>query len=404
MEPNSTYFIKLLSAFLHRHAPLQEKEIDWERVYRLGNIHFVSGMIYFTAKGLREGNRPPGHILHRMKQDFASTLARSAAQEEAMDGVIREFCKAELPHLLLKGYAIRGCYPVKELRTMGDIDFLIKREDRAKSHGLLLALGFKAGPANGNVWHYAKGKVSLEVHSELFFDNFNNRFDYIGYFSGAWEHAVREPNGFTHMFTSEYHLLYLLVHMAKHFHGHGCGIRMIMDIAAYVKQVEETLDWAWINGELEKLRLSLFASNVFGLCRRWFGTAIPMDEHSAMEETVYKEIGDYILSAGTFGFYRRNKYASIRRKFNDGHNGEEKKPAAGSYYSKFFFPSYRTLSNSSAYAFVRHRPYLVPVAWIYRFARNLIPRGRSPVRILLDIAGSKREYNRQADVMSKMGL
>jgi hypothetical protein len=59
MEPNSAYFIKLLSAFLHRHDPLQGKEIDWERVYRLGNIHFVSGMIYLCPRDcVREIGRP----------------------------------------------------------------------------------------------------------------------------------------------------------------------------------------------------------------------------------------------------------------------------------------------------------------------------------------------------------
>ena len=42
----------------------------------------------------------------------------------------------------MKGYYLRECYPVPELRTFGDIDVLIHPEDRARTDDLMKRLGY----------------------------------------------------------------------------------------------------------------------------------------------------------------------------------------------------------------------------------------------------------------------
>lgn len=402
MERDTAYWITLLSAFVHGRQPELAQVIDWERVCHMGQIHAVSGIVYFMAQGQPETCRPSAPLWQTMKREFCSTLARSATQDEVMGGVIDAFCKAGMPHLIFKGYAMKNCYPVKELRTMGDIDILIKSADRAKSDALLRELGFRSINASGNVWHYARGSVQLEMHTELLSRNINCKFDYMDYFSKAWDHASPQPNGYTYAFSPAYHLLFMLVHIAKHFRGCGCGIRMIMDVAMYVIHYEDELDWDNIAQELGKLHLAEFARNIFGLCRQWFDVRVP-PPLPVLNERLNPEISAYILAAGTFGFYGRNKYTSILRSFNAGAEGDAR-PATGRLYLNYFFPSYEMLNSIPPYSFVKNHPWLLPAAWIYRIARGIIARGGSSFGVLIDIAGGKKDYGRQRDIISKVGL
>ncbi|UQZ85821.1 hypothetical protein SK3146_05110 [Paenibacillus konkukensis] len=300
MEHQPAYFISLLAAFIHQRRSPEQRQIEWEQVYQLGNIHFVGGMIYLMAKTQEQGNRPPAALLQMMKQDFTSTIVRALHQESEMLRVIDELSRLQIPHLIFKGYAIKNCYPVKEMRTMGDIDILIKPEDREKSHELLQSMGFKPGIVTGEVWSYSKGTVHLEIHTQLLVNNINNKFDYMNYFSDVWDKAVMQPNGYTYEFSVNDHLLYMLVHMAKHFYGYGCGIRMVMDAAMYMIYFEKELDWGYLERELKKLNLVLFAHNIFALCRRWFEVSPPI-KLPTMKEGLYELIGEYILSGGPSG-------------------------------------------------------------------------------------------------------
>ena len=51
----------------------------------------------------------------------------------------------------------------------------------------------------------------------------NNNYDYQAYFRNFWEHAV-QLNQHSYTMDPEYHLLYLLMHIAKHVYGSGAGL------------------------------------------------------------------------------------------------------------------------------------------------------------------------------------
>ena len=51
--------------------------------------------------------------------------------------VIKAFEQEDIDHIFLKGYEIKHCYPVTELRSMSDVDILIRKEDREKSDKIL---------------------------------------------------------------------------------------------------------------------------------------------------------------------------------------------------------------------------------------------------------------------------
>ena len=333
---------------------------------------------------------------------MVATVKRSAEQEYEIDILTKKLNDAKTPHVLFKGVVIRNYYPAKEMRTMGDIDILVKDEDRDKSHKLIQKLGFAAGLTIGEVWDYTKSSVHLEIHTQIMYHNISNGVDYVSYFSDVWNNVVPSSKGYSYELTDEYHFLYLIVHMAKHFDGSGCGIRMIMDIAMYLIYFEGRLDFNYLNREIEKLHLTLFTKNIFILCRVWFD--IKSGEIPIMEEHLYKDLSRYILDSGTFGFYQRNKYVGIIRNGYIGENGLLSRLVILKTCRKFCFPSYRDMSNTSYYPFLKNRPFLVPIAWIYRFGRCTLKECKNPFRLLIGITKCKEESKKQYEVICKLGL
>lgn len=403
MDKDTVYFISLLSAFINGQDPQQEGDVNWEKVYRLSTVHAVSGIAYLIAKKLKGAYPLDNVLLNQMKKEFKATLVKSVKQEAEIERIIEKLIGDRIPHAFMKGFVVKNYYPVKEMRTMGDIDFLIKPEDRLKTHSMMLELGYEAGQIEGEVWDYTLGTVHLEIHTQIMYRNIANGVDYVSYFSDTWGHVRRKVNGYTYELTEEYHFLFLLVHIAKHFDGSGCGIRMIMDIAMYLIYYKDRLNWNYIEDEIEKLQLVQFSETIFSLCNLWFSVEFP-EKLPRLEEHFYRDLSHYILSAGTFGFYQRNSHA---RKLRIEYTNEKETSQVLSIirmYRKTCFPSYEKMSKIKKYSFLRKRPILLPVAWIDRAYRSIIVKGNRSLGMLVDISEIKEEAKVQYELFYKLGL
>lgn len=75
----------------------------------------------------------------------------------------------QIEYVVLKGKASAFYYPQPLLRQMGDVDFLIKKEDRDKVDLLLRKQGFikqKNTDKHSFHWNYKKGPTVVELHWE----------------------------------------------------------------------------------------------------------------------------------------------------------------------------------------------------------------------------------------------
>ena len=73
--------------------------------------------------------------------------------------------KANIPYTVLKGAASAYYYPDPIFRAMGDVDFLVKKEDIEKATEVLKQNGFKPWEEE-HICHivFRKGKIHLEMH------------------------------------------------------------------------------------------------------------------------------------------------------------------------------------------------------------------------------------------------
>ena len=85
----------------------------------------------------------PTEILTKLQRDFLNTSAFAMKREAIVDNLSNILAKNNIENVFIKGYVVKDYYPVKEMRTMGDVDVLIREEDREKCHRVLVENGFE---------------------------------------------------------------------------------------------------------------------------------------------------------------------------------------------------------------------------------------------------------------------
>jgi len=247
---------------------------------------------------------------------------------------------------------------VPELRTYGDLDVLIRPEDRADSHRLMTELGYSVKTDWEPVYTYLRNNEVVEIHSRMMEVDISEEINLVAYFSGAWEHA-RRMEGNTYEPQPEYHFLYLLAHIAKHIYGAGAGLRMYLDLALMIRHFGDRLNWAQVAGELRTMKLAQFANTALWLVQRELGVESPIPL-APLEEQTYASFVRFTLEGGLFGRETADKGTLALR--NDDRTGETVSKAAT--LRRRLLPSAETLKPR--YTYLAEKPWLLPAAWIHR--------------------------------------
>lgn len=360
MNKEAAYLLHLLKNFIGESKPEARKDVDWEEMIRLANIHAVTGILgYMVMKHPLESTAGVSGLMRNQCLQYVRIFAQRA---ELMKKRMDQMNALGIDHLLFKGYVVREFYPVPELRSFGDIDFLIRPEDRAKSHKLMLDEGFERKTDWEPVYSYVKDSEFYEIHTDVMEVDVSGKADYKGYFKQIWDHA-RRVEEHTWELTPEFHFLYLLTHIAKHISGSGAGIRMYLDIAVFIRHYGDSLNWGWIAGELQKLALADFANVVLQVTERWFGVKSPLPLR-AVPEKVLEDFMDFTMEGGVFGYVNRDAgMIALKREERNAEN-----VTRHSALLHRAFPSAGSLE--SRYTYLQNRHWLLPVAWVHRFVRT----------------------------------
>ena len=359
METEYTYLLHLLGAYLREDAPGPADNVDWEKLMELARIHGVVGIVAYMGRKYPICPDPRySGAFRSLCMGTISLYSRRHALALEMD---RQLEDMGIDHILMKGFVLREDYPVPELRTFTDIDLVIRPEDRQRSHRLMLSLGFAVKDDWEPVYSYHRGDEYYEIHTQIMEVDVSEKADYRGYFAKAWDHA-RAVSHHSYRFTPEFHFLYMLTHIAKHVHQAGAGIRLYLDVAAFLRRHGNALDWQWIRQELQELELYDFARVVLSAVRQWFGIESPFPFEPVPEETL-RDFTEFTLEAGVFGHHNRD-FALSKMK----HQKEDTSGSRAALLLRQLFPKAETIQ--SRYTYLQGKPWLLPAAWIHRLVKT----------------------------------
>lgn len=359
MNEESTYLLKALKSYIQNANPGAFNG-DWHKLIRLAKIHSVMGILGFMVMSYPDESN--SQVADFMKKQCLRTITLISQRSESMKQLIVKMNSKKIDHLLFKGYIIKDYYPVPELRTFGDIDFLIHPKDRSKSDELMMQQGFERKTDWEPVFSYQRANEYYEIHTDVMEVDVSDKANYKDYFKQIWEHA-HLTDGHTYELSPEFHFLYLLTHIAKHISGSGAGIRMYMDIAVFIQHFGNELDWKYIQAELEKLAFSDFANMVLTVVNVYFGVDMPIILNE-IDAQVIEDFMEFTMSGGTFGFVGRDS-GLISLKKQDRNKESVSRVSA---FANRLFPS--AASIESRYTYLQGRHWLLPVAWVHRFIRT----------------------------------
>ena len=171
---------------------LKSKSVDWEDIVKFSTAHFVFPALYCNLKKVRLLKYLPGDLVNYM--DHISSLNRQRNTKILLQA--REIndllLKGNISFIFLKGTGnlLADIYDDIAERMVGDIDFIISKQDYSKAITILRNFGYSDVHKNKyhlpNKKHYRRLKkentiAAIEIHKELsginkFSDKFNFKY------------------------------------------------------------------------------------------------------------------------------------------------------------------------------------------------------------------------------------
>lgn len=383
---NEKYFVSLISSHLNKSEPDIPDGIDWNEIYRLSNIHNICAIVTSQILLLPKELQPQKEILSKFRQQMGYSLIGFDEKEKALNLLRKLFTDNEIDYMFVKGAIIKEYYPVKEFRTSGDIDAVVRIEQLHKVKAALVEKGLPIKSENAQLIVTKCFGQEIEIHSNEDYDNeyFKNIFD------------LASKNGFEYRLNDEAHLLYVLCHIIKHFNAFGAGIKMFADIDVLIRKINN-FDYEKFISICNELNISTFAKSSFSLCNYWFNTPVSTEIDFNKSNDFRELFEGEIINSGTFGFNKRNLGDYYINK-GIGENSKNNFAAKIRALFKLVFPGADTLKRSFEYC--KKHPILLPIAWINRVFIGIFKRGghsMNTVNSILNTGEETLQYKKLLD-------
>lgn len=394
MTNEQTQFINIVGRFARGEDAVLSKDADLKALSGLGRIHNLSAVVcYALNHQILEGGFEDKASAKNLQRMLFQTVMLQTERVDLFNKLLDIFSDNAIEIILMKGSVLNRYYPDPMVRTFGDIDFLIKKEQRGKLHAVMIGQGYEHKVAEDTVWTYTKGCEKYEVHIALLPNREVLSEGMCEFIDSAFISTV--PTEREHIFELEpsYHFAFSLLHTAKHMRATGAGARMYLDMALMVKN-EPALNFDKIKKYAVSLGLSDFLDTSLYLTEKWFGIKAPINIKAPTEE-VFSLMEEYIIIGGVFGFYERNPAV---QRLRDEQRGRTK----GSALLQYIFPSYKPMKNQ--YGFLKGKPFLLPVVWVMRWFDGIFLRRKKAARIFKGMFTEKNAAKLSEKMLQGIGI
>lgn len=317
----------------------------WPALLKLARFHHVEPLVWCAVK--RGVPDAPEEVRRPLKSAYDRALFREAQQEHTAAALRDLLTEAGVPHVLLRGAVLKHDYPEACLRTMSDLDYLVRVEDYPKLRQAAEALGGRHIHTDGGHFSFViPPEVMVEFHPNLIYTASPVGTE----INPGWQYTKPGSGPCALELTEEGFYLNMVCHLAYHFAKGGTGVRSVLDLWVYRHRHTPQPDRAFVERELDRAGLRRFAERAEALAEAWFGgekLTAPLEE-----------LGEYILSSGTYGLESRAVMNAAC--FSPGGTGRS------ALMQRVFYPR-EELENRFPWS--RGKPWLLPAAWCARAAR-----------------------------------
>ena len=274
---------------LKKLANLILKISDWDdfskRIYRSG----LSSLIYKNFNQLSNKSSIPETVSGNLKKRYITLFFNNAQKHKDLEKVIKLCNKNNIPIIPLKGIPlIHFIYKDFGLRSMSDIDILVKDNDIEKFKEILLDNGWELDNSqeispfvtqmadSQHPYTFTLGSTKIELHNKLHSGLSSYQINLEKY----WLHAdeIDLLDGKVYHFSATDFLQHLCFHLHKHLiNEHNVAMKHFIDIAAFIKKYETEINWENLISSSKQYNCEVEIRDTLELCRDYFETTIPDD-------------------------------------------------------------------------------------------------------------------------------
>jgi len=386
MTDEFKYLIHLLSAAATgNNACKPDKPPDWHRLIKIAEKQNILPLIGFAVNHFA-GLGCPADLCGRVTADLKILAVRNYIRRYRVSELLGDMEKAGIHYVLIKGYAVADYYFAPECRVSADTDILINPADEHRACSFLAGRGFAIRGRGKNGHHSVcihPDMGMIELHVRLFDKIVEDVwFDKVNRYQLIQEPFIRLRIDMVYCRTLGHtdHMIYLAMHMAKHFITSGLSLSMIMDIAVYFKTNQRLIDTGRFWRTLSRLKYSGLINCILTAAITYmhfetddFPGICTYDERAVDMLMTDLEVGGWLgkndKRAREDGWHEYNRRKLLKGQKSSYYNYYMCRWMLGEFCYEFF-PSRQQLIKR--YPYLQHKPWLFPSAWVHRvFIRGL---------------------------------
>ena len=351
LKPNSEFDFSMLLAE------------DWQSVKKESTAQAVTILAFDGTQKCK--NHIPKDIYNDWFNASTKYLLSNNLVMKAQNNLIKIMTENNFPYIILKGLASASYYPDSKKRILGDVDFLIDKNQQPKVESALINRGYKK-ELEEHICHrvFKKEHEHLEMHFEV--AGLPNG-DAGALFREYLNNAVFEFDDSQTDFNNpvpKIHAAVIFLHTIHHLLGEGLGLRHLCDWAYFVDKTH--CENFWENEFLPLLSKTgtlRFASIITKTAHLYLGTDCP-EWAKDINDTICESLIEDIFESGNLGKKDEDRAGAARMISQHGKSGTKN----GKLKNQFL-----TLKNSMyyLYPFLHKWKILYPFIFVWRIIRYL---------------------------------
>ena len=384
MDSRKTLF-QLIRSAISGQGLSYGSDIDWNWIYHIAKAHSIANIISYAIDLMDD--KPSEKIINEFNKVREMNIMRESMQQLETCQILDIMDSEGVDNMPLKGFITKNLYPSPDMRTMCDVDILIKDGCMDKAEQIMQRLDYPIREGGGREVVYKRPPyLSFELHRAFVSEKYQKVvFDY---YNNIWDKAVlSEGRRHSYELTNEDFYIYMIVHISKHYLSGGIGVRAFLDVYIFLEKYKDTLDRKYIEEEFNRIDLLEFCKNSEKLAYIWFAGGTHDEKTAKMEE--------FVLSGGAYGSRVKGDAAyALREGNNIKYAGLKRK-----LYT-IFLP-YENMCQ--LYPRLKGKAALLPFYWIYRIADRFINK-RNKVRSALKYTATEADVDELRTHLTDVGL
>ena len=349
----------------------------------IGRFYYIAkkhNLVLLMAQAMEKmGFESDSDIWKRWLKEKNQLIYKSVLMDVEREAIQDFFEENNIWYMLLKGMVIRKYYPSPELREMADNDILFDNKYSKEVYEFMTKRGYKTEDYNkGYHDEYLKPPAyNFEMHRQLV--SSKERPKWYEYYKDVKSILINDANGKNQFYFSDNDFyVYFIVHTYKHFLNSGMGLRTVLDVYLYVSNLQEKLDFDYIEEQLKKLDAYDFEQTFRSIAFKMFDENLEDRKWWDLFDVKEQEMLSYVLDAGTYG----NLENSVAHKMGYTKGEKKKTSDKAKYIFRRLFPSMDTIEEFFPF-FYKHK-WAIPFLYIYRI-------GKIPFARRKKVAGELKE-------------